>query len=301
MNATKPVAVIHFDKHEFRAPRIAVTAALDGVACYFVNAPATSKLDELGAIVEAFRYLWRRERGGMILYVGHPVIRELLDDLSSHYPGLEIRSLVTGENMRRTWDACRRAHSRNVGVKEKPKAERTEHRVAATDASKKKTDNTVGIAVVSSDGSVKMGNVDARTVLDGEFAAIRLAVKQAVESKTVRSIEILTDSLTAATAINTRGHAVNQGAGRHEASCCSELRNAAALGIDVRVTWVRGHAGHPLNELAHRAAMASRRCRQWGQSSEQFRRSLTAELREVLAAAGETVQTSGLSSDRYCA
>ena len=282
MNATKPVAVIHFDNYCAQTKRLAVTAAVNGVACYLACVPATSKFDELNAIVEAFRYLWHRERGGLILYVGHPVVKMLLDDCSADYPGLEIRTVATGEMMRRTWDACRRAHSLNSAATKPSIVQRTGHLVAATDASKQKRENTVGIAMVSSAGTVEMGVVEAGTVLDGEFAAIRMAVKHAIESASVGSIDILTDSLTAAKAIESRGHAVTRSVGRHEASCRSELRDANALGIDVRVVWVRGHAGHPLNELAHRAAMASRRCTQWGQNAAQFRRNLTAELREVL-------------------
>ncbi len=121
----------------------------------------------------------------------------------------------------------------------------------ATDASARTGHPGVGIAYVTEDGHARQAYLSELTsVTAGELEAIKMAL----EHQGAPKIVILTDSLDAAQWIN----------GECEPSDSRDMRRVRHIGDlsahrDVTVSWVRGHAGNALNEIADRLAVAARR------------------------------------------
>ena len=282
-NETKPTAVIHFSHRRNQwGDELIVTAAVDTCVVYSQRQPVASEFEVLNWLVEAVHQIWKHQRGGMILYIADATMRSLLTGSRSH-PGLEVRSVVTGAAMQATWEVAISAHSLELyGPAEKPVPEIKARRVYATDASKRKRDSLIGISAVGSTGTVAVGHVRASTVAEGEFAAIRMVLSRLKRSTTAREVDIITDSLIAARVIN--AGCARPGAGNFERTCLAELDKVRARGIEVRVSWVRGHSGNPLNALADRAAVIARRCGQWGQPQEELIGNIRVELRALIDA-----------------
>jgi hypothetical protein len=135
-----------------------------------------------------------------------------------------------------------------------PRRERTStpptETTVATDASKCTGRRGVGVACVRADGAHRQKFLpDVRSVLHGELLAIELAVAGFAN----RPLHVLTDSQAALACLG----------GDHPklgdvASTVERIR-LLTRGRAVRYSWVRGHDGHPLNEAAHRLAVAARR------------------------------------------
>ncbi|MFT4128258.1 MAG: hypothetical protein QM662_18770 [Gordonia sp. (in: high G+C Gram-positive bacteria)] len=120
--------------------------------------------------------------------------------------------------------------------------------VIATDASARSGRPGIGIAYVTETGEWRQDYLPAASVINiGELQAILLALTDRRE----RQITVLTDSRCAVDAI-TRGR---DGQGK---AIVHRIREQMQ-GREVTVTWVRGHAGNPLNEAADRLARAARR------------------------------------------
>ncbi|MGV9736719.1 ribonuclease H family protein [Rhodococcus aetherivorans] len=126
-----------------------------------------------------------------------------------------------------------------------PPAEQT----VATDASKGSR-RGVGLACVGGDGSYRQKVCpDTRSILAGELLAIELAVT----TYRNRPLHILSDSRHALAGL--RGEAPLT----TEASVIVDRIRHRTRGLPIRYSWVRGHSGHPLNEVADRLAVAARR------------------------------------------
>ncbi|MFD4294396.1 ribonuclease H family protein [Rhodococcus sp. NPDC058532] len=122
--------------------------------------------------------------------------------------------------------------------------------VIATDASKNSRRRGVGVACVRADGVRRQKMVpDVGSVLAGELVAIELAVS----SFRNHPLLILTDSRAALTCLGS-GHP-----NRGTIATTVDRIHHLSHGRRVRFSWVRGHDGHPLNEAAHRLAVAARR------------------------------------------
>ncbi|AWB83517.1 hypothetical protein C3E79_02600 [Corynebacterium liangguodongii] len=281
MLSAKPTAAIHSTANR-AGDELFVTAAVDGEIVYSASRPMASRVDALGALVDAFIETWKHQSGGMILYMGDTTVRRLLADAVGSHPGLDLRSVVTGPRLKATGEAARAAHTPLGYDPCPPQVPRWKsHRVYAADASKQRGDNRIGIAYVGSTHRVRVGHVRADTIAEGEFAAVSLVLSSLLESRTAREVDILTDSLEAARKPSSESPVWK---GRtFERECLRKLDNVQACGITVRVSWVRGHAGNPLNELADRAAVAARRCTQWKQSPNQHVASIRTDLRALLA------------------
>ncbi|EME19570.1 ribonuclease HI [Rhodococcus triatomae] len=120
----------------------------------------------------------------------------------------------------------------------------------ATDASKCTGRPGVGVACVRSDGAHRQKVLpDVRSVLHGELLAIELAVASFAN----RPLHVLSDSKGALACLG--GDHPNLG----DVATTVERIRQLARGRAVRYSWVRGHDGHPLNETAHRLAVAARR------------------------------------------
>ena len=261
----------------------AVVAAAVGTEVVFLRRiQAESGFDVRATLIDAFLAARSHHPGDLVVYVPDGTVRQLLAEAA--YPGVEVRSWVAGPRLAEAWAAASAAIAQVQAAESAPAEtapdESRAHRVIATDASKQKNVKLTGIAAVTSTGTVKTATLPTSSVLEGEFAAIELGLKQVLYSRTAREVDILTDSLKAATTLG-RG-ARRRGAGDRERSCLRMLDRVRGRGIEVRVSWVRGHAGNPLNELADRAAVVARRCGQWDQPHDRFLDAIRAELRLVL-------------------
>lgn len=122
--------------------------------------------------------------------------------------------------------------------------------VVATDASKCSARRGVGVACVRSDGQHRQKVIPhVGSVLLGELLAIELAVA----SFPNRRLHVLSDSRAALTCLQPASRPNGE-----VATTVDRIRRRTR-GLPVRYSWVPGHAGHPLNEAAHRLAVAARR------------------------------------------
>ncbi|MFP7365233.1 RNase H family protein [Corynebacterium callunae] len=131
----------------------------------------------------------------------------------------------------------------------------------------------MGISAVTAEGHIRARELELKSILDGELAAIHLALTSF--AKRAQRFEILTDPQKAVQYV--------QGRTRLKSEVGESLKKAmdelATLGIEVSVSWVRGHNGHVLNSYADRAAVIARRCAQFGTDNKaQLLKNLRAEL-----------------------
>lgn len=125
----------------------------------------------------------------------------------------------------------------------------------ATDASKSSRRRGVGVACVSEDG-IRQQRVypRSRSILTGELLAIELAIERFPD----RRLHILTDSLRAIAALRMSRSELLSRCDGEAVLAVDRIRRRIVDGT-VRLSWVRGHSGHPLNEIADRLAVAARR------------------------------------------
>ncbi|APT85297.1 hypothetical protein CAQU_09700 [Corynebacterium aquilae DSM 44791] len=114
--------------------------------------------------------------------------------------------------------------------------------VIATDGSWRIATHHGGVAWVSSEGGSWFSTGKFATIRDAERAAVNNAIAYACSKFPDRDVVVLTDNR----------------------SVALEKQQVVHTHAGLRVEWVRGHDGHPLNEGAHRLAMAARRCREFG-------------------------------------
>ncbi len=223
----------------------------------------------------------------MVIYLGDSTVRALLSDTADARPGLEVRSAATEWRCARPGrPAASRSPAPSAPSARTNRRCRSGRRGASTRPTPRSSRATawVGIATVGSTGKVQVKQVRAATVAEGEFAAIAMVLTRLKRCRSVETVDNLTDSLTAARVLN--AGATRPGAGDHERLCLRWLEQVRGTGVvEVRVSWVRGHDGNALNELADRAAVAAQRCGQWGQPTQGSAASIRAELHELLDAA----------------
>lgn len=148
--------------------------------------------------------------------------------------------------------------------------------VVATDASKAKNRRGTGLGCVSATGVHHMRMAcDARSILERELLAIHMAVCRFSDPK----LHILTDSRLALACLDGTYE------GRpHIVEIVERIRNRTK-GRAVEFSWVRGHNGHALNEVADRLAVTARRCHEANVSPEvasTIARNIVASLEDTL-------------------
>ncbi|QNG19869.1 hypothetical protein G4H71_15295 [Rhodococcus triatomae] len=126
--------------------------------------------------------------------------------------------------------------------------------VIATDASKATHRRGAGIAYATADGRYRQEFLSGvRHISVGEL----LAIEAAVADFPGRRLHILTDSRDAMQAIGVEWEPRWRVTG--ETATLGARIRALMSGRDVRISWVKGHSGHELNEIADRLAVAARR------------------------------------------
>ena len=191
---------------------------------------------------------------GLILYVSDPTVRKVLEDAG--HRNLHIRSIATGRLAETVQVACSAAGAayedlvpvEALGKKVPRKL------VIATDTSKGKR-GMVGIGAASSCGRVVGDMARAKSVLEGEFAAVTAALKR--WGSGADEIDLLTDSTKVVHILSMANPPTHYG--EHQAEAIKMLQKVREH-TEVRIHWVRGHNGHLLNDLADRAAVTTRRC-----------------------------------------
>lgn len=283
-----PVAVIHDRRFNstVRGEEVLVGTSVDAAAGTARWFPAGSGTEACSRVIDAFLDLWHEHKGtGLVLYISNTTVRRLLEEQLDAFPGLALRAIVTGPELTVTWHVCRAAFS---AAEELRAAEEQEPEpeagtlVIATDASKDHRSRVTGLGAVTSDGRVRLRATRTNSVLGGEFAAIAMALGE-LNIREGSTVEILTDSLIACRHLSGIESAELRVDSVHLQQCLHYLRQLEWKDVTVSVGWVRGHNGHPLNELADRAAVAARRCAQWQTNSlDEIRCRIRGELREHL-------------------
>ncbi|QGU06100.1 Ribonuclease H [Corynebacterium occultum] len=287
-NTTAPVAVIHssrpLNNEEHSGLEFLLSVAVEGQGAHSTWFPADDSLVVRGHLIDAFLDLWQEHHdSGLILYLSDTTVRRLLKEQAVAFPGLVIRDVIAGGRMRATWELCRASHHQ-AEVEREPVPvvpELPELMVVATDASRQKRGQVTGLAVVGSDGRVRMNHALTHCILAGEFAAVGMALK--TWGGRSRVLWILTDSQKVSHFLNARiGSGARKGMAAQD-DCLNKLADLEARGFEVRISWVRGHAGHLLNTYADRAAVAARRCAEFRTDNRsEFNRRLKGELQEAL-------------------
>lgn len=270
------IAVIHHFRYS--DGETLISAAVDGQVLFDRWSSHPTDASMRSDIVDAFLDIWNAHgANGLIIYVSDRTISRLLKEQSEAFPGLQVRDVIIGKRFQETWTVCRNSHSQQheaqrpqPAVVEKPLAPLL---VVATDASKGKNKKTVGISAVTAEGHIRARELELKSIFDGELAAIHLALTSF--AKRAQRIEILTDSQKAVQYVHGRTTLKSE-VGESLKKAMDEL---ATLGIEVSVSWVRGHNGHVLNSYADRAAVIARRCAQFGTDNKaQLLKNLRAEL-----------------------
>lgn len=236
-------------------------------------------------MIEAFLALWETYRGtGLILYVSDGIVRGLLREQAENYPGLIVRDVVSGARLQAAWRsavcAIDEAQAELCGPGECEFVQEKRHLVIATDASKQSRGNTVGIGAANSRGNIRGSVITAGTVLEGEFAAVGSALRK--WGHTADVIDVLTDCRAVATILR-HDRPKPTGAGGGQRGAVVQTLNNLRRTATIRIHWVRGHDGHVLNEMAHRAAMTARRCHEMNTGNQkEFYCDFRDELQEEL-------------------
>lgn len=259
-----------------------ISAAVDGKTLFNRWSKHDTDASMRSDIVDAFLDMWNDHgSNGLIIYVSDRTISRLLKEQSAQFSGLQVRDVISGERLRETWDVCRNSHSeQQVAIRPLPieiEKQLPPVLVIATDASKGKNKKAVGISAVTAEGNIRTRCLELKSIFDGELAAIHLALSNF--GQRAQRIEILTDSRKAVQYVN-GWTSLKAETGEILMKCIKDL---AALGIEVSITWVRGHNGHVLNNFADRAAVIARRCEQFATDNKaQLIENLRAELRSEI-------------------
>lgn len=204
------------------------------------------------------------------VWVRHAPLRAELKENDAWGNGILLESniptLATASNAASRWLA-----QRALTLRESRERSRL---VVATDGSWSERTQTCGYAYICEDGSYGVG---ADTWLPGSFGAEMMAIRLALKQFSPKqALHIVSDSRAAVESLSdTR---------RHKLLSSDKIARMLAR-RDVTFEWVRGHAGHPLNEGADRLSRAIRRQREWGGGPESFREICRNIVRESLEGA----------------
>ena len=208
-------------------------------------------LDAFGALYEKAQVCPAR------VHISDAALRRTLKDVAESFPAVEFVDTAFGPFgtlLARASDAIGTHVAELLAADEARREAEIESRpplVVATDASKARNRRGTGLGCVSNTGVHHMRMApDARSILEGELLAIDMAIARFMH----RKLHILTDSRLALACLEGTYE------GRPEIVEVVERIRNRMKGRTVEFSWVRGHSGHPLNEVADRLAVAARRC-----------------------------------------
>ncbi|WP_072805129.1 ribonuclease H family protein [Rhodococcoides yunnanense] len=221
------------------------------------------------AALDAFEHFLLVVDQPSVLYIADTTFRREIAAVAESFPGLGVAAVargplldLVGTALEALDDYTRFAH-RRAWTEELARREALPELTVATDASKATRRSGVGVGCVSAEGAfASKAYPDVETVLVGELLAIALAIKTFPD----RRLHILTDSKPALACLG-KSRARLLDTRRGDVVEIVDVVHRRAAGRDIRYSWVRGHAGHELNELADRLAVAARRNEEAGVSS----------------------------------
>ncbi|GGC63297.1 hypothetical protein IEU95_12150 [Hoyosella rhizosphaerae] len=210
--------------------------------------------------VDAFEYLYKTVEGHqrtLSVYVHQPQLRNLLLPSLNAFPQCAVDldpvdARLAKLNAIAGTQIDLKVHRQQAELAGLPRKD-TGRLVVATDASLRSRHRGAGIACVSDEGvaqsrfRAQIGRIDV-----AELAAIELALDTFNDG---RSLHILVDSRDALSCLVATNRVVH-----HGIAAIVDRINMKRASRHVTFEWVRAHNGHPLNETAHRLAVAARRC-----------------------------------------
>lgn len=229
-------------------------------------------------VLDLFDRIYHQSTNPTAFHITNSTVRRMLIGSQGSFPNATFPSVVAGA-MENTWAVCRgEMHRlrREATPPREPEVKRRRSLTIATDASMRRGHRESGLGFATSHGVVQGCARRDEDVLDAEMHAISWALS--ATSGLFRKVTVCTDSQWAVQAAE-EGAFPNRGRANQMRTAIADFR--VRTGADVTVQWVRGHAGDALNEAAHRAAVAARRCRQWGlphSNSQSVFRSIEQEL-----------------------
>lgn len=272
-HSSPSIAVIHarrvdlhhgtdFSRHAAVAAATVTVGSSSATRLFVREGP--DEVAEDAVVLDAFGHLYRRaeERGERLLvHVTHGAIRRELEAVAASFPAIDLVHAATGRIAAVAMTAAAAIGSRVRRIEEEFHQQVAdsitplpELRVA-TDASKRHRGQAVGIAYVDETGRFRQAAIaHACSVLVGELSAIAMAVS----SLRKRDLHVITDSLFAVRALSGSPECASERFGSSVGALVRKVQRAVGA-RSVRFTWVRGHSGHELNEIADRLAVAARR------------------------------------------
>lgn len=229
--------------------------ATDAGIALFVR-PEHSAEARFAVGLDAFAELCARTADTSVrLHLTDADLRRELHAVAGSFPSITLIDIgygPLGELARAAADAIGRHVAERLAAEDAAREAETNppvEQTVATDASKGSR-RGVGVACVRADGNFRQKIFpDTRSILAGELLAIELAVT----TYRNRPLHILSDSRHALAGL--RGEAPLT----TEATVIADRIRHRTRGLPIRYSWVRGHSGHPLNEVADRLAVAARR------------------------------------------
>lgn len=137
--------------------------------------------------------------------------------------------------------------------------------VVATDASKSRGGRACGLAAVTSEGRVWHAMSECTGIEDAEAHALAMALRKVtrpqgrhlvLESDSTIAVQALRDTI-ACDALT-----LSRRVAPHAAQALAQAYRTARAAGPIEVRWVKGHAGHALNEHADRVAVQARRAQE---------------------------------------
>lgn len=252
------LAAIHIRQtHTDAGPQICAAIATDDNVVLLTR-DGDSETDRLLLGLDAFDSLYAEAQSSHArVHISDGALRRTLKNVAESFPAVQFVDTAFGPFgalLARASDTIGAHVAALLAADEARREAELEARpplVVATDASKAKNRRGTGLGCVSDTGVYQMRMAcDARSILEGELLAIHMAVCRFSNPK----LHILTDSRLALACLEGTYE------GRPEIVEVVERIRKRIKGRAVEFSWVRGHSGHPLNEVADRLAVAARRC-----------------------------------------